>query len=52
MSPRDTRSMKITPHLPSYLGHPLPKGPKGEGKDLEPSSLSQGERVVPRRETG
>src|SRR5262249_37713888 len=35
-----------TPHPPSYLGYPLPKG---EGKNLETSSLSQG---VPRGEGG
>jgi hypothetical protein len=30
---RDPEAMKITPHPPSYLGHPLPRCPRGKGGD-------------------
>jgi hypothetical protein len=33
---RHPEAMKRTPHPPSYLGHPLPRGPRREGGDPAP----------------
>jgi hypothetical protein len=37
----DAWKHKMTPHLPSYLGYPLPKGPKGEGCGFDSCGLGK-----------
>jgi hypothetical protein len=36
----DAQTLKMTPHPPSYVGHPLPKKEKGEPSERFGKTLS------------